>query len=106
MAFGERLSNLGTCLQTPIKLLGVLLIVVFYLLPLEGYDVVLGTQWLSTLGSIEWDFSKLSIKFKVTWKDVVLQDLSTLENKLVSYLQCQQVMRKRKKKRLFTTLKC
>ena len=59
VASGERLSSLGTCPQTPIKLQGVPLIVDFYLLPLEGYDVVLGTQWLSTLGPIEWDFSKL-----------------------------------------------
>ncbi|KDO40192.1 hypothetical protein CISIN_1g045784mg [Citrus sinensis] len=53
VASGERFSSLGTCLQTLIKLQGVPLIVDFYLLPFEGYDVVLDTQWLSTFGLIE-----------------------------------------------------
>ncbi|XP_077242438.1 uncharacterized protein LOC143882945 [Tasmannia lanceolata] len=33
------------------------------LLPLEGYDVVLGIQWLTTLSDILWNFSKLRMEF-------------------------------------------
>jgi hypothetical protein len=33
----------------------------FYIIPLDGYDVVLGCEWLRTLGPIVWDFTKLSM---------------------------------------------
>ncbi|KAK3146343.1 hypothetical protein QOZ80_3BG0264910 [Eleusine coracana subsp. coracana] len=36
----------------------------FYILPLGGYDVVLGTKWLATLGPILWDFGRLTMAFQ------------------------------------------
>jgi hypothetical protein len=38
----------------------------FYVLPLAGYDVVLGTQWLATLDPLLWDFGQLTLQF---WRD-------------------------------------
>ena len=35
----------------------------FYGLPLAGYDVILGTQWLATLGPVLWDFGVLTMSF-------------------------------------------
>lgn len=35
----------------------------FFLLAIEGCDVVLDTQWLRTLGPIWWDFEKLVMSF-------------------------------------------
>jgi hypothetical protein len=35
----------------------------FYALPLTGYDIVLGTRWLASLGPILWDFSTLQMPF-------------------------------------------
>jgi hypothetical protein len=35
----------------------------FFALPLPGYDVVLGTQWLASLGPILWDFGALTMSF-------------------------------------------
>ena len=35
----------------------------FYVLSLAGYDVILGTQWLATLGLILWDFGALTMSF-------------------------------------------
>ena len=37
--------------------------------------MVLGTQWLSTLGEISWDFQLLTMKFKHLGKKVFLQGL-------------------------------
>ena len=48
----------------------------FFILPLEGYDVVLGTQWLRTLGPIQWDFEKLLMKFLKDGKEIVLHGVT------------------------------
>jgi hypothetical protein len=36
-----------------------------YLLPLVDYEVVLGIEWLRTLGDVLWNFSKLTMKFSL-----------------------------------------
>jgi hypothetical protein len=38
----------------------------FFTLLLAGYDVVMGTQWLTSLGPILWDFGALTMSF---WRD-------------------------------------
>ncbi|RRT42889.1 hypothetical protein B296_00037066 [Ensete ventricosum] len=35
----------------------------FFLLPIDDYEAVLGIEWLTTLGDISWNFSKLIMKF-------------------------------------------
>ncbi|PKI64041.1 hypothetical protein CRG98_015573 [Punica granatum] len=47
------------------------------LLPLESYDIVLGVQWLSTLGDILWNFKDLQMKF-------VIRGVSTNLKKLIA----------------------
>ena len=47
----------------------------FFALPLAGYDVVLGTHWLASLGPILWDFGALTMSFwhrdhRVCWQGV------------------------------------
>lgn len=44
----------------------------FYLLPLDSFDVVLGIQWLKTLGPIVWDFKALTMDFLRKGKQVTL----------------------------------
>ncbi|KAL5751082.1 hypothetical protein ACOSP7_025685 [Xanthoceras sorbifolium] len=43
VASGERLVSLGKCVQTQLNLQGYPIVMDFYLLPIEGYDVILGT---------------------------------------------------------------
>ncbi|WVZ88752.1 hypothetical protein U9M48_035232 [Paspalum notatum var. saurae] len=38
-----------------------------FVLPLAGYDIVLGTQWLASPRPIWWDFSRLTMAF--WWRD-------------------------------------
>lgn len=43
-----------------------------YAIPLDGFDVILGIQWLGTLGPITWNFSNMTMSFGrlgrcVTW---------------------------------------
>ena len=72
VASGEQLVSPGKCTQVYLKLQKIPFVSDFFVLPLEGYDVVLGTKWLRMLGSIEWDFEKLFMKFTWNDKEVVL----------------------------------
>jgi hypothetical protein len=38
----------------------------FFVIPLAGYDMVLGVHWLRTLGPIFWDFTKARMSY---WRD-------------------------------------
>lgn len=58
VASGERIRSPGRFEQVPLELQGWGFSVDFYILPLEGYGVVLGTQWLRIFGPILWDFKK------------------------------------------------
>jgi hypothetical protein len=45
-------------------------------LTLGGCDIVLGVQWLSTLGPILWDFVKLHMEFNLLDFRHVLQGIT------------------------------
>ena len=47
----------------------------FSLLELGGCDIVLGTQWLSTLGVISWNFKKLLMGFMFKGRQILLQGI-------------------------------
>lgn len=47
----------------------------FFLLPLGCCDVVLGMQWLRTLGPVLWDFNLLTMSFKKDKQSVILWGL-------------------------------
>ncbi|KAK3035596.1 hypothetical protein RJ639_033188 [Escallonia herrerae] len=83
VANGEKLASSGRCKEVQMVSQGVPLVVDFFLLPLEGYDAVLGAQWLSTLGPIVWDFSKLCMTFTVGEREVNLQGTRIPENRVV-----------------------
>lgn len=56
----------------------------FYILPLEGYEAVLGTQWLRTLGEILWNFSKMTMRFNISGKEILLKGLTRPKDKVVA----------------------
>ncbi|KAJ0016755.1 hypothetical protein Pint_10445 [Pistacia integerrima] len=88
-ANGDKLSSEGKCSNTKLSVQGIPIVIDFYLLPLGGCDIVLGTFWLQTLGPIVWDFSRLSMKFSLkgnsytltgaTTKDISILDCDSLE---------------------------
>ena len=75
VASEERLTSKGRCFGVTIKLGSYVTQADFYILPLEGYDVVMGTHWLRTLGEILWDFAKLTMKFMSKGKEIILKGL-------------------------------
>jgi hypothetical protein len=65
VANGERIACPGVMPQAPISIEGVLFCVDLYIMPLAGFDLVLGTQWISTLGPIVWDITNRTMQFQL-----------------------------------------
>ena len=51
-----------------------------HVLTLGGCDVVLGTQWLCTLGLISWDFKQLMMGFMYQDKQIWLQGIKPTDS--------------------------
>ncbi|WVZ93488.1 hypothetical protein U9M48_039463 [Paspalum notatum var. saurae] len=60
---GERLPCLGVYRSASFTINAEPFTADLFVLPLAGYDIVFGTQWLASLGPILWDFSRLTIGF-------------------------------------------
>jgi hypothetical protein len=65
VANGERISCPGVIRAAPISIDGTNFNIDLFVMPLAGFDVVLGTQWLATLGPIVWDFAAPSMAFQL-----------------------------------------
>jgi predicted aspartyl protease len=63
VANGDRVHSLGVCLATDVLIHEEPFSIDFVALDLGGFDLVLGIQWLHTLGPIVWDFDALSMAF-------------------------------------------
>jgi hypothetical protein len=63
VANGERVACVGVIRNAPLDIGGHCFPADLYVMPLAGYDVVLGTRWLAALGPIMWDFSNHTISF-------------------------------------------
>jgi hypothetical protein len=72
IANGQIISSPGKNQNLTLKMQGNLYKMDLYILPLAGYDVVLGIQWLRVLGPILWDFDHLTMEFQYGSKKCVL----------------------------------
>ncbi|KAG6531914.1 hypothetical protein ZIOFF_005750 [Zingiber officinale] len=70
---GRSLTSPGKCEGIKIFLPNYELITDLCLLPLDGCDVILGAQWLRTLGDIIWNFSQLTMRFQDQGKEVCIR---------------------------------
>jgi hypothetical protein len=75
VANDERIACPGVLRQAPITIACEDFCVDLYVMPLVGYDVVLGTQWMVTLGKMVWDFTSRTVAFThqgrpICWTDV------------------------------------
>ncbi|KAF3635230.1 putative early nodulin-like protein 1-like [Capsicum annuum] len=73
IANGEKVPRLGVCPQATISIGDHCFIVDFYVIPLDGFDIVLGVKWLQTLGPILWNFAELTMRFSLEGKSILLQ---------------------------------
>jgi len=63
VANGERVSCVGVARNAAFSIHSTPFRADLYVMPLAGFDMVLGTQWLATLGPILWDFGALTMSF-------------------------------------------
>jgi hypothetical protein len=70
VANGEEMLSEGKCIDVRLKLRGNIFCSKFFVLTLEGCDIVLGVQWLRTLGPIIWDFLQLTMSF--SWRGILV----------------------------------
>ena len=63
VANGDRVCSPGVCLATPVTIGGEAFSIDCFALDMGGFDLVLGVQWLRTLGPIVWDFGSLVMSF-------------------------------------------
>lgn len=54
-----------------------------WLLPLDDYDIVLGVQWLATLGDIHWNFKDLTMRFNQSGVQCRLKEIPKSSLKVV-----------------------
>jgi hypothetical protein len=78
---GDRISSLGSYCNISISIGGEVFIIDCYGLALGAYDMVLGVQWLESLGPILWDFSRRTMAFvrhghRVLWQTAKTQSAS------------------------------
>jgi hypothetical protein len=78
VANGEKLECKGLCHGLLLWLLGEPFVIDFFLLPLEGCEGALGTQWQQMLGPIWWDFARLLMKFSWKGREISLKGLKLL----------------------------
>ena len=64
VANGERIPCPGVLRQAPVVIDGLTFTVDLYLMPLVGYDVVLGTNWMAPLGDIVWNVAAGTMAFQ------------------------------------------
>jgi hypothetical protein len=61
MANGDRLTSPRGCKALAISIVGEQFHIDFYGIALESYEMVLGIQWLESLGPILWDFDRRTL---------------------------------------------
>jgi hypothetical protein len=70
VANGERISCPGVLRQALIVIDGLEFRIDLYVMPLAGYDIVLGTNWMAPLGDIVWNITAGTMVFKHEGRDV------------------------------------
>ena len=61
---GQKERGNGVCCDVRLQVQGVHIIQNFFLMELGGTEVILGMDWLSSLGKIEADFQEMSLKWR------------------------------------------
>nr|KYP31218.1 hypothetical protein KK1_048663 [Cajanus cajan] len=84
---GQHISCFGLCSNVPITFQNHLFHIPCYLLPIQGVDVILGIEWLRSIGPIQADFSIPQLSFSIDKLPITIQDDPSISPTLASYQQ-------------------
>jgi len=84
LGLGEKVNGMGVCQQVEVNVQGVLVREDFLPIPLGNSDVILGIQWLETLGNTCVNWKEQVMKFTVVDRTVTLREDPSLGRSLVS----------------------
>jgi hypothetical protein len=75
VANGDRVASDGVCHATSVLIDSEEFILDLFMILLNGFDMVLGVQWLCSLGPILWDFDRCHmscwrVDHRVVWQGV------------------------------------
>lgn len=93
VANGEKLTSKGLCKNVIIECQGTRIITDLLPLPISGCHVVLGANWLSTLGDIMWNFQDLTMKFTIKGVEHQFQGMKH-QNKQLNALELRDLRQK------------
>jgi hypothetical protein len=63
-------------------------------IPMGGADVVLGIQWLQTLGTMAFNFQEIFMKFSLEGKEIELRGITRKPNKVISSNGMKKLLKK------------
>ncbi|XP_068666496.1 uncharacterized protein [Aristolochia californica] len=72
VANGETISSAGISHSTAFHIEEHSFVLDFLVIPLAGFDLVLGIKWLQTLGPVLWDFKALTMTFMAQQHPITL----------------------------------
>jgi hypothetical protein len=91
---GKKIKNVGKCHKVKLQIQDFNLESEFYTVPLGGVDVVLGVQWLQTLGTYSINHQENFIKFKWQGKTYKLYGFQPPQTQVVSSQPMEKLIRK------------
>ena len=71
----EKIECAGQCRAFILAIQGLLVTVNYYILPIAACQLVLGVQWLTTLGPIKTDYKQLTMTFNMAGTSHTFQGL-------------------------------
>jgi hypothetical protein len=90
VANGEKITCAGVIRKAPLLIAGVAFPAELFVMPLAGYDIVLGTKWLGALGPIVWDLANRRMSFQRGGRTISWAGLSTTSGPAVCALSTEE----------------
>ncbi|KAG8374898.1 hypothetical protein BUALT_Bualt10G0043500 [Buddleja alternifolia] len=94
VADGNKIHSSFICRYFSWKMQGVTFTTDLMTIPLGGCDMVLGVQWLATLGDFNWNLSQLKMEFNAGNKKTMLRGMQPSSIRLISRNKVNKLMRK------------